>query len=148
MKRIITLLVMLTSLSFAQTNTTYQGEIDQFFNLLEKGESREAVKSIYSTNPWMNKKPEDVQQLSQKLDNLLELVGDYCGNLYLVDTNVKDRFVHVVYLALYERQPIRVEFQFYKAKEDWMIYAFSFDVDFDDDIEEITKWKMKTLKAK
>ena len=53
--------------------------------------------------------------------------------------DVRGRFVHVTYLALYDRQPVRMEFQFYRPKDEWIIYSFSFDVKFDDEVEAMAR---------
>lgn len=147
MKILITLLVMLASVTFAQTNS-YQAEIDAFFSLLEKGKPSEAIQRIYESNAWMNMKTEDIQRVDQQLRNTLEIVGEYCGKDHLAETKMKEKFIHIIYVAYYERQPLRFQFEFYKPKDQWMIYSFAFDGDIDDDIEEITKLKLRALDNK
>ncbi len=133
MKQIITaLLLILSAPVFAGD---YDAEIQKFFSLYESGKKVEAVDSIYSTNPWMSSAADSIQNIKTQLQGIEKLVGDYNGKEFVDELNVKDRFVHVTYLALYDRQPVRMEFQFYKPKSDWIIYSFSFDVNFDDEIE-------------
>src|SRR6056297_1344890 len=112
-KTFIVLLTLFASGAFAQGNS-YQAQIDSFFSLLEAGKLTDAVQEIYSTNPWMKNKTEDIKQVSQRLDKFSQVIGDYCGAEHLVETKIKDRFVYVVYLALYERQPLRMNFAFYR----------------------------------
>lgn len=129
---ITTFLVLFAGYSYAGD---YKSEIDKFFTLYEKGNRVEAVDSIYATNPWMSTATDSIQQIKTQFQGIEKLVGNYNGREFIGETNIKDRFVHVTYLALYDRQPVRMEFQFYRPKNDWIIYSFSFDIDFDDEIE-------------
>lgn len=113
----------------------YESEINTFFSLYESGKIIEAVDSIYSTNPWMSSAADSIQNIKTQFQSIDKLVGNYNGKILVDEVNVKDRFVHVTYLALYDRQPVRMEFQFYKPKNKWIIYSFSFDIEFDDEIE-------------
>jgi hypothetical protein len=113
----------------------YKQEIDKFFTLFEANKKTEAVDSVYSTNPWMTSASDAIQQIKTQFQDIEKIVGNFNGKTLIDETNVKDRFVHVTYIALFDRQPVRMEFQFYRPANDWIIYSFSFDIDFDDDIE-------------
>jgi hypothetical protein len=114
--------------------SAHQSEIDKFFKLYESGKIIEAVDSIYSTNKWIDRKSDDIHNLKTQLQNLTGLVGEYHGKVKLGTSDIEDRLVHVTYLALYERQPVRLEFLFYRSKDKWAIYSFSFDDDIDDEL--------------
>lgn len=117
----------------------YQPEIDNFFKLLKKGQIEQSVKSIYKTNPYFSLVPDKVIKVKNQLNALPGLVGEL-NLLKKVDTyNVNDLFVHVTYIATYDRQPIRFEFQFFKVTEGWRIISFSFDDKVDDDIEGLAR---------
>ncbi len=133
MKQIISVLLLILSAPVFAGD--YKAEIQKFFTLYESGKKVEAVDSIYSTNPWMSSAADSIQNIKTQLQGIEKLVGNYNGKEFVDELNVKDRFVHVTYLALYDRQPVRMEFQFYKPMSDWIIYSFSFDVNFDDEIE-------------
>lgn len=132
-KRLILSLSLLLLPLAASAN--YQSEIDRFFELFEKGMKVEAVDSIYSTNPWMNSAADAIQNIKSQFGDIEKLVGSYNGKEKIGELNIKDRFIHVTYLALYDRQPVRMEFQFYRPQEEWVIYSFSFDISIDDEIE-------------
>ncbi|WP_371195162.1 hypothetical protein [Glaciecola sp. SC05] len=137
-KVLITIVLMLNALnSFA-----YQKEIDKFFKLYEMGKVTEAVDSIYSTNKWMTQKTDDIQNVKTQLQNLQALVGEYHGKEELGSEELKERLIYVSYLAMFERQPIRLEFVFYRPQEDWIIYSFSFDDTIDDELEDFSRKKI------
>lgn len=128
----VILSLLLSSALFADD---YKAEVNHFFSLYGAGKRIEAVDYIYSTNPWMSSATDAIENVKTQLQGIDKLVGRYNG-YELIDTlNVKDRFVHLTYLVLYDRQPLRMEFAFYKPKEKWMIYSFSFDVGFPDDVQ-------------
>ncbi len=131
--RLLVILALLTLSATARAD--YQQEIDTFFESVLQGETMEALDTLYSTNPWISESSDAIENVKSQLAGLEQLVGDFHGAEELGARNVKDRFVHVTYLALYDRQPVRMEFQFWRPREDWMIFSFSFDVDFDNEIE-------------
>lgn len=113
----------------------YNSEIAAFFELYEKGKKVEAVDRIYSTNKWMGSAADAIHNIKTQLQGIEQIVGGYNGKVRIGETNVSDRFVHVTWLTLYDRQPVRMEFQFYRPKGEWIIYSFSFDIDFDDEVQ-------------
>lgn len=132
------LLLLLASFdSFA-----YQKEIDKFFQLYEAGKVTESVDSIYSTNKWMVKKADDIHNVKTQLQNLNSLVGEYQGKVKLGTEDLEGRLVYVSYMALFERQPVRLEFVFYRPQDDWIIYSFSFDDTIDDELRDFSRNKI------
>lgn len=109
-------------------------EIDKFFKLYDSGKVAEAVDSIYSTNKWIDGKSDDIEKVKSQLSNFGSLVGEYYGKEKLGSSEVNGRLKYVSYLALFERQPVRLEFVFYKPKKEWIIYSFSFDDSIDDEL--------------
>ena len=129
---IAAVLLVLSTGAFA---AGYQDEIDKFFDLYAQGKQSEAVDSIYSTNPWVSQAKDQVENVRTQLLGIARLVGDYQGHQKIGEQNVGERFTHVTYLALYDRQPVRFEFQFYRPKDKWIVYSFAFDVKFMDEVE-------------
>ncbi|MCC5451920.1 hypothetical protein LMJ53_09315 [Rheinheimera sp. UJ51] len=123
----LSILFLATLLSFNSLAADYQTEIDDFFKLYQSGKVDEAVDSIYRTNKYVSSIPDQIKNVKNQLNALEGLIGDI-NNIGKVDTYaVGDNFVHVTYLATYDRQPVRYEFQFFKVKSGWRIYSFSFD---------------------
>jgi hypothetical protein len=131
----LSILLIAILFSFSSIAADYQSEIDEFFKLYQAGKVDEAVDSIYRTNKYVSSIPDQIQRVKTQLNALGGLVGDI-NNIGKIDTySVGNDFVHVTYLATYDRQPVRYEFQFFKVKSGWRIYSFSFD---DDLTKEIT----------
>ena len=117
----------------------YQSEIDKFFNLYKTGNIEKAVASIYGTNPYISAVPDQVANVKTQLGSVKGLVGDIV-EIHHIDTyKVANAFVHVTYIVTYDRQPIRFEFQYFKAKDGWRIYAFSFDQELDSDVQSLAR---------
>lgn len=135
-------IIMLISFPFHANAADYNSEIAKFFALYESGKKIEAIDTLYSTNPWMSSASDAIQNIKTQLQGIEKLVGNYNGKELLGEHNIKNRFVHVTYIALYDRQPVRMEFQFYRPKSDWIIYSFSFDIKIDEEIEKGAREKI------
>lgn len=125
------LLVFVSSAAFAG----YQEEIDRFFTLFEQGKMEQAVDGIYATNSYVSAIPDQVKSIKKQLSSLGAVMGQYHKSVKIDEYMVEDSFVQVTYMVIYERQPLRFEFQFFKAGDNWKIYSFSFDDDIDEEIE-------------
>jgi hypothetical protein len=137
MKKNVLILAMFLSVSLLAAD--YSDEVDKFFKLYASERYAEALESIYGTNKWIISSPDVVQNLQNQLTGAQRLVGRYYGKEFLGEVNVADRFVHLTYLALHDRQPLRFEFQFYKPDAEWKLYSFSFDDAIDDEIMEAAR---------
>jgi len=113
----------------------YLAVVDRFFELVQDGETDDAVAFLYSSNPWMARSADAVEQVRSRLGDLPGVVGQLRHRELLQRKELGTRFVYLSYLAAYDRQPIRFIFEFYKADEAWMTFGFSFDQDLDDDVE-------------
>lgn len=120
----------------------YQTEIDQFFERFGNGEVAEAVDGVYGSNPWIDLNGDAVKNVRNQLLNINSLVGGFNGQVMLNETLVKDVYAHVTYLALFDRQPVRMEFQYYKPKDRWMVFSFAFDVKWDEELEQAVREKI------
>jgi soluble cytochrome b562 len=134
---ISTILFLVSFESFA-----YQKEIDKFFKLYEEGKIVEAVDSIYSTNKWMGNKSDEIQNVKTQMQNLQTLVGEYHGKVKLGEESLEDRLTYISYLTMFERQPVRLEFVFYRPKDKWIIYSYSFDDNIDEELIDFSRKKI------
>ncbi|MBI3038290.1 hypothetical protein HYY75_04440 [bacterium] len=125
----------LPSISVLAGDDVYHKIIDDFMARVKKGESTEAIDFLYSGNPWISNKSDSIINLKNKFKNLTELVGQYNSHECLHEKVVAGRFAYVFYFVAYDRQPLKFIFEFYKPKNDWMIYSFAFNGELEDDIE-------------
>lgn len=117
----------------------YQNRVDSFFAHIKDGKYKEAVDFIYSDNPRMSVKSDDIQKVKNQFTGLPDLVGSYLGHELLYKKVAADRFVHLHYFVVYERQPVSFKFEFYRPKNEWIIYSFAYDFNFDELLEEKAK---------
>ena len=137
----LALWVMTASNTSYGQGAAYQQTINKFFELLKQDKTVEAVDFLYSGNPWVAKKTDAVQNVKDQIKSLPNLVGKL-HNLELLEEKVMgNRIATVMYLAAYDRQPMRFIFQFYRPQEAWVIYSFSFDYDLDEAAEGQVKAK-------
>jgi hypothetical protein len=135
-------LLLISSTAFGKD---YDRMVDTFFSKVAEGKPLEAIDLIYGTNPWMSKASDAVQNLRNQFASLEDLVGKYCGHELLIEEVVANRFVYLHYFVAYDRQPMGFHFKFYKPRDQWVLFGFSFDDDIDDEIVERAK---KALSAK
>jgi hypothetical protein len=114
--------------------------VDRFFDTYLSEGTSVALDELYSTNEWiMERKRDDVEQLKSQFANLSSLVGEYCGKDLITRKELGKSFVLISYLVRYERQPMRFTFEFYRPRDSWNVFSFSYDDDFDEEIEEAAK---------
>lgn len=112
--------------------------INTFFETYEK-EPLEAVDYVFSTNEWMDRNKDAVENLKTQLSSYLKLVGDYYGYEKITEKSVGESYKLISYMSKYERQPIRFTFVLYKGKDRWQVQNFKFDDNIDDELEESGK---------
>jgi hypothetical protein len=67
------------------------------------------------------------------------LVGDFHGYELLASDEVGNCYKIYIYVAKFDRQPIRIQFDFYKPEDKWIVQGFTYDYDLDDDFESVVK---------
>jgi len=114
--------------SAAQT-ADYHAISDRFFEIVAEGKPTEAVDYVFGTNPWLGKVPDQMANVRSQFGSLESLVGDYVDREALIDSQVTSRYAYMYVLANYERQPIKIEFHFYRPKNEWVLLNFYFHSD-------------------
>ncbi|TPG66658.1 hypothetical protein [Hymenobacter nivis] len=139
MKKILllSLLTFLTHYSYCQS--TPESIVAEFFKEYPKGPAK-AVETLYATNPWSTRNRDGIEQIKSEVNKLtLDYVGKYHGYEPITKRHAGNSFALHSYLVRYDRQPLRFTFEFYKADDKWIVYAFKFDSNIDDELEESAK---------
>ncbi len=110
----------------------YLKQVENFFALVKENKYADAVDYLYTPNPWIKATADDVANIRSNLGNLASLLGKYIDNQQLTEEFIGDRYVHLDYVVNFDRQPFRFYFQFYKAKDKWLIINFGVKGDFED----------------
>lgn len=139
MKKIllITIFSLTSFISFSQNSTD---ELTAKFFQDFKTDTDKALDDLFSTNKWMVENKDGTGKVKYQIREYANLVGNYLGYEKISEKSLSESLKITVYLVKYERQPFRFVFKYYKPKENWMIYNFSFDESIDDDLEEIMKY--------
>ncbi len=142
MKRKLSLILML-SLFFTfqiQAQKTPDSIIEDFFKTYEAEGASKALDDLYATNPWTYRIQDAINNVKNQLERFNEdLVGEYYGYEKLVTKQLGDSYILKSYFMKFDRQFLRLTFQFYKPNDEWRLYSFQFDDNFDDEIEEAAK---------
>jgi hypothetical protein len=112
--------------------------IKKFFDTYQK-DSDKAIDDIYTTNPWTSEISEAIADMKKTVRSYPETMGKFYGTDLITLQKCTERFHLYVYMARYDRQPMRVIFEFYKPDEKWIIYSLNFDSGIDEDLEEAAK---------
>jgi hypothetical protein len=130
-----------SAVSFAAED--YEPIIDRFFFAMHDGETIEAADFLFSGNPWLSKASADrTQALKTQLAGLPKLAGALKGFEKIMEERVGDNYVYLVYVGLYERQPIRFKFHFYRPDGKWRFQNVAFDANIAEDVEKQTDQKL------
>jgi hypothetical protein len=136
--KLLIALILIQTLSFGQNDSLNTPEkiCDHFFFLMQDN-SDNAIEYLFATNPFFDLS--NMPQLADIKGKLNKLF--YYGNLHGWDFSSKrelsPNLAQYVYIARYTRQPIKVEFNFYKPDKRWQIQTFRFDEDFKSDFEKV-----------
>lgn len=128
------LAVLAAAAPAAAQSSDYHAISDRFFELVAEKKPTEAIDYVFGTNPWLLKIPDQVANVRGQFSNLESLVGAYVDHEAMVDSQISSRYAYMYVLANYERQPIKVEFHFYKPKDEWVLLNFFFNSDISDEL--------------
>ena len=113
--------------------------VDEFFKLYGSGKVDMSVDFIASTNPWLARATDSLAHLKSQLNSLASTLGEYYEYQLIAEKCLGDRMIGFCSVAIFDRQPIRFIFVFYKPQEKWKMQKINFDMDLDDDLEESIK---------
>jgi hypothetical protein len=120
----------------------YYKPLDHFFELLAEGKTADAVASLYATNPHSDKFSDSIEQVKVQLTAAVSTLGEYRGYELLLDREVGNHYVYIYALAIYDRQPLAMEFHLYRPKDKWIILNYSFTGDVKGDLETFAQYDL------
>jgi len=137
---LVSLFLILTSVTDMLAQATTKEITDSFFQLFQKTPGK-AIEYAFSTNKWMEQKPEVVTQVKTQLKGLTDMLGDCYGYDLISDNSISENLREIKYLIRYDREPLRFTFLLYKPKDKWEVLNFSFNENMDKEIEAAQKTK-------
>ena len=138
LKIIISLLLLVTSLNFIFAQKEYHEIIDKFLEEYKK-DPIEGINYVFSTNKWMSRNQDGIDNLKNQLENSLELIGEFNKFEKITEKSVGQSLKLISYLAKYDRQPLRFTLILYKPKDIWQVQNFKYDDNLGSELEESAK---------
>lgn len=136
-KLLIVILISTSGTLFSQSSP--QELIDTFFETYEKDPGK-AIKELYATNKWTERKKDDIDKVIGTVKGFTE---SYMGKYYGYEIITKKKFSESLelysYMIKYDRQPIRFIFKFYKPNDKWVLFSYSLDDNLGKEIQEAAK---------
>lgn len=126
MKKILlsTCLALLFINSYAQIPTDH---IERFFKMHKELGFDQAIDTLFITNKWFADVKGAQDNVKSQLSTLESRLGDYYGYESLTAQRVGTCYEYYTYIMKFERQPLRVHFSFYKAKDKWTLQNFKYE---------------------
>lgn len=133
------LIVILSGFSL-QAQDSPEVIIQDFFENYKLKGAGVAVDELYATNPWTTRIQDAINNVKTQLARFNEdLVGKYHGYEKLTTRKIGESYILYSYFIKFDRQFLRLTFQFYKPDDEWRLASFQFDDSFDEEVEEAAK---------
>ncbi|MBK7692320.1 MAG: hypothetical protein IPK62_05390 [Bacteroidetes bacterium] len=132
------ILLLLGSFS-VQAQSSPEQIIDKFFQDLVTEKPEKALDNLYTHLPWLANIKGDVDKLKTQFITLQTYFGKYCGNAMIAKKDIANTFIIYSYLVKYERQPVRFTFKFYKPKDSYIVFSFSYDMNLEEELDKCMK---------
>lgn len=140
MKILVPLLMMCTVLSCTQEpegNQETQKIVDGFFKTYKAAGPKEAIVSFLAMNKWVTN--DDANNVAVQMNEVISQVGKYYGQEKITVSTYGNNVIQYVYIAKYERQPLKFIFRFYRPGDVWQVQSFNYEVDFIKELDEAGK---------
>ena len=139
MKTFLFSVVFLFALQGVSAQETPEKIIEKFFRDCQQGDPGIALDNLYKHMPWADRIKDDLDKMRSQFAGLQSLVGNYYGNNLIIRKELVGTISLYTYLGRFERQPVRFMFKFYKPQDQWFLYGFAYDDDFDEELKEAAK---------
>lgn len=125
--------------NFELNAQTSEKEITTEFFRLFKTNPIQAFDYAFSTNKWLKRDIDGIENLKNQFKNLIPLVGEYYGYEIINEKKIGENYKLISYMIKYDRQPLRFNFIFYKPANKWQLQNLNYDDKLSDEIKEAAK---------
>lgn len=132
---LLTIVFTLSCMTALDAQTSEKDITTEFFKVFEQ-DPLKAFDYAFSTNKWMERNQDAVDNLKNQFGNLLPLVGNYYGYAPIVEKNIGENLKLTSFMVRYDRQPIRLTFVFYRPNDIWQVQNLKYDDNLAGEIEE------------
>lgn len=141
MKGIITLILLLTGIT-GHSQASPEELISNFFEVYAYN-SDKAIDNLYATNKYTAEISDAISSLKKTVRNYPVELGKFYGYELVTSKKLTDRFKLFSYFMRYDRQPVKITFEFYNPNDRWILYSLNFVSDFDEDLENAAKFDLQ-----
>lgn len=113
------------------------------FTLIENGEVESLATKAMGTSSisdYISKS--DMQQLDSQFSTILNVIGNYNSYKLLHEQGIEGIFWSRWYIVNFDRQPILITMEFYKAKSDWNFHSIGINTSLDDYMESGAEYRI------
>lgn len=137
MKKVfLTLFVLfITLLSFSQEKSP-ENYVEGFFEIFKTGAVDKSIDYVVSTNNYMTQAKETIDGIKLKLQKSLPLIGKFYGYEVYSKKQIGDTYCHIKCILKFDRQPLIMDFVFYKPDKSWKLQNILFEEKPDNDLED------------
>lgn len=125
----VVLLFLLHSSCFASEVASPKAKVENFFNLLQKGNVSVAYDTLFEGSTLSTDKPQEVSLLKKQTE-IVSLFGKILGYELVHEEKLSNSVVRFVYFLKSEKHPTTWEFYFYKPKSNWFLVNMMFNDQF------------------
>ncbi len=140
LRAILAVIILSTPLAMCSnghsSNPETQKVVDTFFQEYNTS-SKTAIVNLLSKNKWITN--DDASKVASQLDGLAAELGSYNGAEKIGEVTYGKSILQYVYIAKYERQPLKFIFRFYRPNNKWELYSFNYEVNFIGELDEAGK---------
>lgn len=146
---LLTILLLSTFTQPLLANEATDKTVQTFFTQLSQKNPDEAAKTLVGTRDVgrFEDLTDQLKKLKSSLTGLSTKVGPYAGNEQIAEKAIGSRFVHVQYLAYFEREPVHFIFSFYRYKKEWQVFDFSFNYKFSEQVKNLANQQLITTQT-
>ena len=116
--------------------------IENFWNNYESGDAIKTLDELYANSPWIDRLQDEMVNIKSQFKELPNILGEFCGYELLIEDQIGESYRIYVFMAKFDRQPMRFKFEFYKPRDKWTLQGFSYDYDLDEVLEESANWQL------
>ena len=129
-KWILVLLLLLPLTSTFAAESAPKQIVENFFDLVVKGQISNAYDLLFIGSSIPNDKPQAVSMLKQQTASGLQMYGKILGYEFISEEKFGTSIIRYVYVLKSEKGPTEWEFYFYNPKGSWFLANVTFNDQF------------------
>ena len=143
MKFVTLVLLVLFSSKLLAANTVDE-VVNPILLKIDKGEFKTIASDSFPDGSAMRQyiSASDIKQLDSQMLSYLSTMGKSNGYQLYLTSDVPRIYEHRYYLFRFDRQPVIVKFEIYKANKSWEMHSVSLDFELDSRMEESAKIRL------